>query len=285
VSLRVATLNLWGQQGPWEQRREALQAALAQAELDAIGVQEVLHFDASVVAAPGSGPSWNQAAALGESVGLHAAFGAAMQLGFGYAFGNAILSRFPITAVETEILPGEPDVEPRSIVSAVLEAPFGPVPFFSTHLPWRFEEGALRVRQVLAIARAVDRRRTPDGYPPILVGDFNAEPESDEIRFLRGLHACEGQSTYFIDAFAETGRGDGATYSQRNAYAAAVGEPDRRIDYVFVRGRDPRGFGRPLSARVAFDQPMSVPSSSTPVFPSDHFGVIADLRSRELASI
>jgi endonuclease/exonuclease/phosphatase family metal-dependent hydrolase len=285
VSLRVATLNLWGQQGPWEQRREALQTAIAEAQLDAIGVQEVLQFDASVVPTPGSGPSWNQAVALGESTGLHAAFGAALQLGFGYSFGNAILSRFPITAVENESLPGEPDVEPRAIVSAVLEAPFGPVPFFSTHLPWRFDEGALRVRQVLAIARAVDRRRTPDGYPPILVGDFNAEPESDEIRFLRGLHAREGQSTYFIDAFAEIGRGDGATYSRRNAYAAAVGEPDRRIDYVFIRGRDPRGFGRPFAARVAFDQPMSISSSSTPVFPSDHFGVIADLRAPEAASI
>jgi endonuclease/exonuclease/phosphatase family metal-dependent hydrolase len=282
-SLRVATLNLWGRQGPWDQRREALKLALARAEIDVMGLQEAIHFDASAVPVSGGGPSWDQAAELGDSAGLYATFGAAMDLGFGYAFGNAILSRYAIRDVECEALPNEPGVEPRSLVSAIVDAPFGPVTFFSTHLSWRFDEGALRMRQVMAIARAVDRRRDSEGYPTILVGDFNAEPESDEIRFLRGLHTRDGVSTYFIDAFAEAGSGDGATFSHRNAFAAAVGEPDRRIDYVFVRGRDPRALGKPLRARVAFDEKLAATSSTDAVFPSDHFGVVADLRAPEVA--
>ncbi len=68
--------------------------------------------------------------------------------------------------------------------------------------------------------------------------------------------------------------GDGSpghTFAQRNTYAAALGEPNRRIDYVFVRGPDAKGRGRPLAARVVLDQPKGG------VFPSDHFGVYAEI--------
>jgi endonuclease/exonuclease/phosphatase family metal-dependent hydrolase len=170
-----------------------------------------------------------------------------------------------------------PAAEPRSLISALLLAPFGAVPFFSTHLSWKFEEGALRLRQVLAIAAEVDRRAPEGTYPAILVGDFNAEPESDEMRFLRGLHVRDDRSTYFIDCFAEVGAGEGATFNRRNAFAAAVGEPDRRIDYVLVRGRDPRGWGRPLRSTLAFDEAGNPAGSAAPVFASDHFGVVAEL--------
>ena len=270
-SLRVGTLNLWGRQGPWEARRELVLRALEALSLDAIGLQEIIRFDAAL--APGADPSTtsDQADELAAALGLHARFGAALDLGFGYAFGNAILSRFPIAAVHTLPLPGADGAEARSITSAILQAPFGPVPFCTTHLAWKFDEGALRMRQVLAIAAEVDRRQREAEYPAILVGDFNAEPDSDEMRFLRGLHTRDGASTYFIDAFAEIGRGDGATFSRKNAFAAAVGEPDRRIDYVLVRGRDPRGWGRPLRCELAFT------ASVAEVFASDHFGVVADL--------
>ncbi len=275
--LRVATLNLWGRQGPWEARRAVVRAALAELELDALGLQEVLRFDAA--AAPGAGgETSDQALELADGLGLHAAFGAALDLGFGYSFGNAILSRFAIGKVETVGLPGAPGAEPRALVAAVLHAPFGPLLFCSTHLAWRFDEGALRCRQVVAVAQAVDRMHAEAaaGFPAIVVGDFNAEPDADEIRFLRGLHVRDGASTYFIDAFGEVGAGDGATFSRRNAYAAQVGEPDRRIDYVFVRGRDPRGFGRPVAARLAFTG-SSTDTDGKPVFGSDHFGVVAEL--------
>src|SRR4029079_19758654 len=43
--LRVATLNIWGRQGPWEARRAVLRRQLAELEVDVIGLQEVLRFD------------------------------------------------------------------------------------------------------------------------------------------------------------------------------------------------------------------------------------------------
>jgi endonuclease/exonuclease/phosphatase family metal-dependent hydrolase len=274
----VGTLNIWGQQGPWEARRVVLRRQLEALALDAIGLQEVVRFDATG-ARFGVDPatSTDQAKALADELGLHACFGAALDLGSGYSFGNAILSRFPLRDPETIALPGASEAEPRAAISALLATPFGSVPFFSTHLSWKFDEGALRLRQVLALVQAVDRRHVPAAYPPILVGDFNAEPASDEMRFLRGLHVHEGQSTYFIDTFAEVGAGEGATFCRRNAFSAAAGEPDRRIDYVLVRGRDPRGWGRPISGRLAFDQPLAREPGEPPLFASDHFGVVAEL--------
>ena len=63
----------------------------------------------------------------------------------------------------------------------------------------------------------------------------------------------------------------------KNPYAALLREPDRRIDFIWVRGGDERFRGEPLSARVAFDVPVTF--SGGDVFPSDHFGVVAELRA------
>ena len=90
---------------------------------------------------------------------------------------------------------------------------------------------------------------------------------------MRGLTALGGRSVHFSDSFGVAGDGSpGVTFSKRNAYAAMLREPERRIDYVWVRGGDDRFRGEPLSARVCFDQPVGE------AWPSDHFGVVAELR-------
>jgi endonuclease/exonuclease/phosphatase family metal-dependent hydrolase len=86
----------------------------------------------------------------------------------------------------------------------------------------------------------------------------------------------------FYDAWRVAGAGGpGYTWSNRNAFAAVALEPDRRIDYVFVgypvRG-DPEhyGLGRIDRCRVVCDQAVDG------VWPSDHFGVYAELRTDPL---
>ena len=48
---------------------------------------------------------------------------------------------------------------------------------------------------------------------------FNAPPEADSIRYLTGLHAIEGRSVYFADAYAwrgaPPGRPRGSTSAPR----------------------------------------------------------------------
>ena len=43
----------------------------------------------------------------------------------------------------------------------------------------------------------------------ILCGDFNAQPDSDEIRFLSGFTVLEGRTTYYQDAWRVAGEGTG----------------------------------------------------------------------------
>jgi endonuclease/exonuclease/phosphatase family metal-dependent hydrolase len=77
---------------------------------------------------------------------------------------------------------------------------------------------------------------------------------------------------YFADSFGAAGDGSpGTTFSKRNPFAAVCREPERRIDYVFVRGPDDSQRGEPTEASVCFD----LPHEGT--FPSDHFGVIATI--------
>ena len=50
-------------------------------------------------------------------------------------------------------------------------------------------------------------RRPRTALPAILCGDFNAEPDSDEIRFLTSLCDLDGRRTYFQDAWRVAGDG------------------------------------------------------------------------------
>ncbi len=113
------------------------------------------------------------------------------------------------------------------------------------------------------------------------MGDFNAAPDADEIRFLTGLCALDGKTVYFADAWTFAGQGPGYTFDRNNHYAAKAHEPSRRIDYIFVRGPDRQFRGEPLRAELAFNavslSTSSVATAGEPVWPSDHFGLFADL--------
>ena len=81
------------------------------------------------------------------------------------------------------------------------------------------------------------------GLPPVLVGDFNAEPEASEIRFLKGLQSLGGKSNYFADCFGHVGDGPGLTFDPtRNPFAEETHEYPRRIDCTIctiTRGTEP----------------------------------------------
>lgn len=265
-TFRVATLNIWNRFGPWEARLDAIRTTLRALGPDLVGLQEVVRLDA------GQGDSLDQARAIADGLGYHVAYGRAHDEPW---LGNAALSRWPIVGSRTFELPRAGTNERRTLLFADVQAPFGSVPFFVTHLNWRFDEGHVREAQVREIALCIESVVAGEGFPALLVGDFNAESGSDEIRYLCGMTSLgTGRRVYFQDAFALAGDGSsGWTYARENPLAAPSSEPDRRIDYVFVRGRDERCRGHPVSARVCFDQPVEG------TFPSDHFGVVATLRT------
>ena len=261
--LKLLTINIWNRQGPWEHRLPLLRDGIRGLDPDLVGLQEVLALE-------GAGP--NQAEDIAAGLGYHTGYGRAWAIwGGALDLGNALLSRWPILETHNWPLPViDASEESRALLYALVDAPFGRVPVFVTHLSWRFHAADERAQQVRAID---DHARTVapiDGFPPILMGDFNAEPDADEIRFLCGKSALGGRSTYWSDCFGIAGEGPGHTWSRRNPYALAVREPSRRIDYVFSRGPDRRKRGEALHARVVLDEPRDG------VWPSDHLGVYAE---------
>jgi endonuclease/exonuclease/phosphatase family metal-dependent hydrolase len=265
-TLRVATINIWNRFGPWEQRLPALRAEVKALGPDLLAMQEVLRL------APGEGDGLDQAEVIAAGFGYHIAYARAHDEKW---FGNAALSRWPIARSATIELPRGGTDERRTLLFAEVQSPYGVIPFFVTHLNWKFEEGHVREAQVREIAASIESLASPSAFPAILCGDFNAEPEADEIRYLHGLTSLGGSKrVFFQDAFALAGEGSpGFTYARRNPFAAPLREPDRRIDYILVHGRDERHRGEPIDARVCFDAPFEG------TYPSDHFGVVANLRA------
>ena len=260
--LRVLTWNLWWRFGPWERRRPAIAATIAALDPDVVALQE----------AWGEAGGNDFAAELGAELGYHHAY--ASRLSFdGVGFGNAVLSRWPITASAATDLPAPPGAdEQRVVLRADVHGPRGPLQVFSTHLNWRFDHSAVRQEQVRTIAGAVAAAR-PRTYPPILCGDFNAVPDSDEVRMLTGRAAVPVDGLVFHDAWeAAGGGGPGVTWSNANPYAALDLEPDRRIDYVFVGWAKAGGAGHVTACEVVGIEPVDG------VVPSDHYGVLAELR-------
>jgi endonuclease/exonuclease/phosphatase family metal-dependent hydrolase len=265
VTLRVLTLNVWNTSGPWEARAKRIREWLDRLDPDVIGLQEVLR-----------GPGRDQLAELTDGRGLHTDFEKAIDFwGDGkLAFGNAVASRWPLREREAIALPDAGDGERRVALCTTIAAPFGPLCFATTHLNWKLFHGWVREKQVVATCDLVFRRRPKRGFPLLLVGDFNAEPESAEIRYVTGLQSQAGRSVYLVDAWRYGGDGGpGITWSNRNPYARIAHEPDRRIDYVFVGPALANGVGMVESCRVVCDEAVDG------VWPSDHFGVFAEVRT------
>jgi endonuclease/exonuclease/phosphatase family metal-dependent hydrolase len=147
----------------------------------------------------------------------------------------------------------------------------------TTHLHYRLGDGVAREKQVVAVDAAA-RAYTAAGDKAVHVigGDFNAAPETDEIRFMVGWHTLEGRRATWQDAYARA-HPDGApgwTWASRNPSTDWMPQlwRDRRIDYLFVSPEQKGGLGRVIASRVVLDTP-----DARGVWPSDHFGVLAEI--------
>ena len=152
---------------------------------------------------------------------------------------------------------------------------------FTTHLNYRMSHGVEREDQVEAVDHFVRATVGQMAAPPaatLLMGDFNAAPDCDEIRFLRGLHSLRGRRTYYQDAYlvhSDRERDAGLTWSRRNPYTQRLRflQTDRRLDYIFVGGPARNGRGVVHGCRVVLDE-----GDADGVFPSDHFAVLAEVQ-------
>ncbi len=266
MTVRLLTWNVWWRFGPWEQRQAAIEATLRTEDPDVICLQEVWASDG------GEDQAAKLAAALGYEYGRTPS-----PFWEGYSFGNAVLSRWPILSTETRRLPDEHGkATHRAALMVSIDAPFGVCKIVSTHTDYRFDRSSTRVAQTRALAELVaEVRGSPEtDFPVILAGDFNALPDSDEMRHLLGRTEPAVPGLLFHDAWELAGQGGpGYTWSGENPHLADATWPNRRLDYILVSWPRPKGFGTPVNCHLAGNRPIEG------VVPSDHYAVVADLRT------
>ena len=155
-SLVVATWNVHGGVGRDRRYHPArIAQVLGETRADIIALQEV-----------GSRASAeNLLAVLVRETGYHAVDGFTLKRD-GCDFGNAVLSRYPITESARLDLT-QKGHEPRGAVDVVIGVPRGPLRVIATHLGLRPSERRQQVKRLLAALE----RETP--LPTVLTGDVN----------------------------------------------------------------------------------------------------------------
>jgi endonuclease/exonuclease/phosphatase family metal-dependent hydrolase len=260
--LRVLTWNLWWRLGDWQSRADAIARVMQDVRPDVACLQEVWREG-----------DRSQAAWLAERLHMEHAF-APDRIESGVEQGVALLSRWPLREVESRDLPVPAGVEHRTVaLRAVVDGPRGPLLAVTTHLIPYPPRSDARQQQVRALVEFVAERKR---RPPMTVvcGDFNAAPDSDEIRMLNGRRAPASAGWTFLDAWDTAGDGSpGYTMTKSNPNAAPLLLPDLRWDYVFVSWPSlAGGVSHPVHAEIVGTE------THGGVVPSDHYGVVADLR-------
>ena len=132
------------------------------------------------------------------------------------AWGNAVLSRFPITEFRNHEMPNNGALLfDRAFLTAEVDVGGGEtLVVIATHFHAGDGDSAIRVPQAQAVLEAVDSDRTT-----VLLGDLNARPDHPEMLLITGAG--------LNDTFVASGTsGDGLT--------SPADAPTERIDYVWA---------------------------------------------------
>lgn len=291
--LRLVTLNLWGTEPPLDRRLALAGRQLAALGADVVALQEVRPLDGR--AGTTTAHALAEALRADPTFGGHVlyvpsvrwadgAFGAGTR---GGEEGLAIVSRWPIAERRALRLPEARPTEARLLLSARIATPAGPIWIHTTHLHYRLDDGAARAAQVIAIEEAIRAcGRGNDDPPQLLCGDFNATPDADELRFLRGLVTLGGRRTHFQDAWLRchdepprgAGPAAGITWSADNQHTRPLRslDLDRRIDHVYVTTRKKDGRGTVHACEVVLTEREGEGPGA--ICASDHYAVMATVQ-------
>jgi endonuclease/exonuclease/phosphatase family metal-dependent hydrolase len=171
----------------------------------------------------------DEAARLGELLEMNHAFGSFMDYDGG-RYGMAILSKYPVVAINSIRLPeGE---EPRVALSIDIELPgYDTVSVVSVHFDW-IENDSSRFAQASFLAAHLKQVTKPW----ILLGDFNDLPESRTLALFRA-------------------NGNEVPKQRATQLTFPSDEPVKEIDFIFVSAdeRWRRDSSRVIDEEVASD--------------------------------
>ena len=232
----------------WETRKPLAVRMLREQQPDVIGLQELVKAQADYLVRELPQYAWfgrgREADGGGEHMGVFYRKDRLKVI----ESGDFWLSDTPDVA--GSITWGHP--HPRMVTWALFEQRSDGRRFylFNTHLPYRDEDEAARLKGAQAIARRL--ATLPDDVPVVLTGDFNTTPDSDAHAVLAGI---------LQDAWTTAPRVEGIDAT----FHGFTGKADRRIDWIFVRG-------------AQLESITSVTTRWNNRYPSDHFPLVATLR-------
>lgn len=126
-----------------------------------------------------------------------------------HEYGIATFSRYPILSTK-HILLESFGQEQRGVLKVTIDVEGETVSVYNTHLCLDSDNRYAQMTELIDMI-------SDDPYPSILLGDFNAQPESDAITLLR-------EQTDLIDTFEHISP----------AFTIPSNQPNRRIDYIFT---------------------------------------------------
>lgn len=234
--LRVMTYNLHHGEGvDGKLDLDRIAAVIRSAQPDLVALQEVDRKAKRTHAV-------DQSIEYARLTSMHGWFGAAMPFQGG-EYGQVLLSRWLLESPRVIRLPGRKDHEPRIAVSADVIIPgLGRVRWAGVHLD-ASRDDTDRWEQVGALIAEFNGEEVPT----LLVGDFNATPES------RVMQCFWASGSKWID-----------TAGRFAAPTIPAEAPTSRIDYILG---SPRDAWQTLDSRVVSD-----------AIASDHRPVVATLR-------
>jgi endonuclease/exonuclease/phosphatase family metal-dependent hydrolase len=259
--LRVISLNMlhgFPQFDQISERLEIIAKEIVRLEADIVLLQEV----------PWTIKTGSCANYLAQKTGMNHAYQRANGNRWAILFeeGVLILSRYPLVMTESwELKPRERMFfQHRVVLKAVAHTPFGEIDIYNTHLSNQSSDINRLQSEMLAAIVGMNSDRIA-----IIAGDFNAEPDSAQIKGLPAdwfdlLHGVLPESDGFTCCIIDL-----------NQKTAAL---DKRIDYIFLKSTV-RGF-QPTSVKRVFDHPFM--TSKGWYWASDHVGIMVDLDAQFL---
>jgi poly(A) polymerase len=238
--LRVATYNVWFDPFEFKRRCAAVLSILASEDADVIALEEVTQpFLETVMSTP-----WVRDQYLMSRDHVDPTL----------RYDVVMLSRFPARFVAH----GLTSIMGRRMHTLELDTTQGLLAIAGVHLESMRDQTPTRLIQIDECLPLLSQARSA-----IWLGDFNAAPESEEDARIRA---------HFADSWADLESSPGYTRdTTRNAMLARI-KDDRhqRIDRIFVKS----DCYVPQQVRLLGTTPLD--HTAGEVFPSDHFGLVAD---------
>jgi endonuclease/exonuclease/phosphatase family metal-dependent hydrolase len=263
-AVRVVTYNVYGPANPdWKRRHAVIRSTLRDLNADVVALQEVPVDDQGF---------------LEDLVGPGYHFGSFSRASSDGVAGT-LATRWPqrhVAELDLRITERSKGTLPWCATLIVeVDTPLGTV-VLAHHKPsWPFPFELEREAQAVLAARTLEEHIGDRGVHAVVLGDFDATPDSASVSFWRGRRPVDGLSVCYQDAWEYLHPDDpGRTFDLQNPLvrdgevATAV---SRRIDYVLVRASLHGPTLQVRDCRRILDAPFDG------VWASDHCGVLAEL--------